>query len=212
MSKKSIEILIVEDNQDDLFLLTEDLKKVSLASIKFKTAGTIKEALKILKKDKFDTILSDLALPDTHEFDTFMRINKAAPQTPIILLTALDSETLALELVKRGAQDYLVKGKFTPELLVRSIFYAIERKALSDKQEDLIVQLKNALKEIKTLSGLLPICSSCKKVRDDKGYWHMVESYIASRVDVEFTHSICPTCMKKLYPEFEDDEKENPKS
>ena len=209
MSKKNIKILIVEDNPDDLFLLTKELKKACLANIKLKTADTMRAALEILKAKRFDVILSDLSLPDTKDvFDTFARINKAAPQTPIILLTALNNETLALELVKKGAQDYIVKGNFTPELLVRSIFYAIERKALNDRQDDLIAQLKKALKEIKMLSGLLPICANCKKIRDDKGYWHMVENYISSHAEVEFTHGICPDCMKELYPEFLDKEEE----
>lgn len=211
MLKKNVEILIIEDNKDDLFLLMEDLKKASSINTKIKTANTVKAALSLLKTDKFDIILSDLVLPDAHQFDTFAWVNKAAPQTPIILLTSLNSETLALELVKRGAQDYLVKGKFTPDLLARAIFYAIERKSLSDKQNELIEELQKALKEIKTLSGLLPICPNCKKVRDDKGYWHMVESYISRHADVKFTHSFCPDCLKKLYPEFTDDEDEKKK-
>ncbi len=212
MSKKNMKILIVEDNPDDLFLLIKELKKSRLSDIKPETADTVKAALEILKKKRFDCILSDLSLPDTHDgVDTFTRINGAAPQIPIILLTAFDSETLALKLVKKGAQDYIVKGKFTPELLARSIFYAIERKALNDRQEDLIARLKKALKEIKTLSGLLPICASCKKIRDDKGYWHMVETYISSHANVEFTHAICPDCMEELYPEFLDKKDKKPK-
>jgi len=63
--------------------------------------------------------------------------------------------------------------------------------------------LLEAQKEIKTLSGFLPICASCKRVRDDKGYWDRVENYISKRTHVEFTHGICPECMKKLYPQFD---------
>ena len=67
---------------------------------------------------------------------------------------------------------------------------------------NVIESIKKAMKEIKTLSGLLPICASCKKIRDDKGYWHQVESYISSHSEAEFTHGICPECAKKLYPGF----------
>lgn len=62
--------------------------------------------------------------------------------------------------------------------------------------------LQEALAKIKVLSGFLPICASCKKIRDDKGYWNQIESYIRDHSEVEFSHSICPDCAKKLYPEF----------
>ncbi|MDF1591136.1 MAG: hypothetical protein P1P89_06440 [Desulfobacterales bacterium] len=62
--------------------------------------------------------------------------------------------------------------------------------------------LERALKEVKTLSGLIPICSSCKKVRDDKGFWQQVEIYVRDRSSADFTHGICPDCYEKLYPDF----------
>ncbi len=71
-----------------------------------------------------------------------------------------------------------------------------------DERTKIIAQLKKALDEIKTLSGLLPICAWCKKVRDDKGYWKQVEHYIAEHTEAEFTHGICPDCLKKLEPEL----------
>ncbi len=64
-------------------------------------------------------------------------------------------------------------------------------------------ELEAALKEVKTLQGLLPICASCKKIRDDKGYWIQIESYISDRSDVQFSHGICSECAKKLYPEMD---------
>ncbi len=63
-------------------------------------------------------------------------------------------------------------------------------------------QLQKALSEVKQLSGFLPICASCKNIRDDKGYWNQIESYIRDHSEAEFSHSICPDCAKKLYPEF----------
>jgi len=72
-----------------------------------------------------------------------------------------------------------------------------------DEQEDLIQQLRKALSEVKTLRGFLPICSSCKKIRDDKGYWNQIELYIRDRSEAEFSHSICPDCADKYYPEFD---------
>ncbi len=71
------------------------------------------------------------------------------------------------------------------------------------ERERLIQELQTALTRVKALSGLLPICASCKKIRDDQGYWKQVETYIRSHSEATFTHSICPECRQKLYPELE---------
>lgn len=77
-----------------------------------------------------------------------------------------------------------------------------ERKRIEEEREKIIAELQKALSEIKQLSGLLPICASCKKIRNDTGYWEQVETYIASHTGVEFSHGICPTCAEVLYSEF----------
>lgn len=77
-----------------------------------------------------------------------------------------------------------------------------ERAAAEKEKEKLIKELQTALSEVKTLSGLLPICASCKKIRDDKGYWMQIESYISEHSKAEFSHGICPECAEKLYPDF----------
>jgi PAS domain S-box-containing protein len=77
-----------------------------------------------------------------------------------------------------------------------------ERKRAEAERERLIKELQEALADIKTLSGLVPICANCKKIRDDKGYWTQVEAYIQERSQARFSHGICPDCMTKLYPEF----------
>ena len=77
-----------------------------------------------------------------------------------------------------------------------------ERRFAAMERERLIAELQHALAEVKTLSGLLPICAGCKKIRDDGGYWTQVEVYVKQRADVEFSHSICPECARKLYPDF----------
>ena len=75
-----------------------------------------------------------------------------------------------------------------------------QHKLLEKEREKLIEELKNALDQVKQLSGLLPICASCKKIKDDKGYWRQIESYIRDHSEAEFSHGICPECVKKLYP------------
>jgi PAS domain S-box-containing protein len=74
-----------------------------------------------------------------------------------------------------------------------------ERRRAAEEREHMIEELKEALASVKTLRGLIPICASCKKVRDDKGYWSQVEVYVRDRSEAEFSHDICPECMKKLY-------------
>ncbi len=75
-------------------------------------------------------------------------------------------------------------------------------KEAEEKQRDLVASLQDALAKIKTLSGILPICSSCKKIRDDKGYWNQVELYVRDHSEAEFSHSICPECAQRLYPDL----------
>lgn len=77
-----------------------------------------------------------------------------------------------------------------------------QREAVQKEREVLITELRQALAEVKTLSGLLPICASCKKIRDDTGYWRRIEEYISRHSEAEFTHSICPECAQRLYPEY----------
>ena len=79
-----------------------------------------------------------------------------------------------------------------------------EKVHYEDQQGQLITKLEKALAEVKTLSGLLPICSNCKKIRDGRDYWHQVEEYLHKHSDVVITHGICPDCMKVLYPNVAD--------
>ena len=78
------------------------------------------------------------------------------------------------------------------------LHYAMDITDIRRTQKD----LEEAIKEIKTLKGILPICSSCKNIRDDNGYWNQIESYIGQHSDADFSHSICPECAKKLYPDL----------
>jgi len=76
------------------------------------------------------------------------------------------------------------------------------RKQAEEEREKLINKLQKTLEDVRTLSGMLPICSSCKKIRDDEGYWTQIETYIKNHSEAEFSHSICPDCVKRLYPDL----------
>jgi hypothetical protein len=99
---------------------------------------------------------------------------------------------------------YLIRPLFASFVHSEEELRALNTKlsALSEEQRLLIAELHAALDNIKTLKGMLPICSSCKKIRDDKGYWSQIEAYVSEHSEAEFTHSICPDCARKLYPEY----------
>ncbi len=77
-----------------------------------------------------------------------------------------------------------------------------DRVKTENEKENLINKLQETLSQVKQLSGFLPICASCKKIRDDKGYWNQIESYIKEHSEAEFSHGICPDCAKRLYPDY----------
>ena len=97
--------------------------------------------------------------------------------------------------VRRSRED----GILSYQGIIRDV---TERKRAQEEREKLIIELQDALGRVKTLSGLLPICSHCKKIRDDTGYWNRIETYVRARTEAEFSHSICPACAKKYYPEM----------
>jgi PAS domain S-box-containing protein len=94
---------------------------------------------------------------------------------------------------------YLVNSHKVIQCNIRDI---TERKLVEKERERLILELTEALSKVKILSGLLPICASCKKIRNDEGYWEQIEMYIRDHSEAEFSHSICPECTEKLYPEY----------
>ncbi len=78
----------------------------------------------------------------------------------------------------------------------------VERQRAQEEREKLILELQEALSKVKQLSGLLPICAGCKKIRDDSGYWNQIEHYLREHSEAEFSHGLCPECLETLYPEF----------
>lgn len=148
MAGKNIKVLLVEDNPGDVFLLQEFLKEVTTVVVDLLPVERLSEALNYLAKELFDVILLDLSLPDSQGLETFVIAHHQAKATPIIVLTGINDETLAIRAMQEGAQDYLVKGQVTGDLLVRSMRYAIERQradnALRQSEERFRVALKNS--------------------------------------------------------------------
>lgn len=99
----------------------------------------------------------------------------------------------------------LCDSKGTAIGVVESFQEITERKRLEEEKEHLISELKKSLAQVKLLSGFIPICASCKKIRDDQGFWNQIEAYISQHSDAKFSHGICPDCVRKLYPEVADE-------
>ncbi|MBN4003365.1 response regulator [Nostoc sp. LPT] len=143
-----IKVLLVEDNLGDVLLLQELFKEVTTVVVELMPVEQLYEAVNYLTNEIFDVILLDLSLPDSQGLQTFVIAHNQAQATPIIVLTGIDDETLAIRAMQEGAQDYLVKGQVTGDLLVRSMRYAIERQradnALRQSEERFRVALKNS--------------------------------------------------------------------
>jgi hypothetical protein len=123
---------------------------------------------------------------------------QAARQLNIVIMESLTYRYEKIKLLN----DLITEKKQSVELN-KALEKDIKKRIATEKEKErLIGQLQTALNEVKTLSGLIPICAQCKKVRDDKGYWNQIESYIHERSDADFSHSICPDCAKQLYPDF----------
>jgi len=129
---------------------------------------------------------------------------------PIVrMINSLNREEMELHQGDKWFQvtvDPQINEAGTLQGTVHIIREITERKQIESEREKLVSELKEALAKVKTLSGFLPICSCCKKIRDDKGYWNKIETYIHDHSEAEFSHSICPECAKKLYPDYYENE------
>lgn len=173
-SKKTISVLIIEDNPGDARLIKEMLKEAIYYNINLIEHVTLSEGLEELVKNEIKVILLDLNLPDCSGLNTISVIHEKVKNIPIIILTGRDDENLAIQSLKLGMQDYLVKGKIDPTLLERSILYAIQRQKamqeleLSKKKIQEEYQRTNFYKDIfahdmsNILQGILSVAQLCK--------------------------------------------------
>jgi DNA-binding NtrC family response regulator len=171
--------------------------------------GTLREFRQHSAGHPPDLALLDLNLPDGRAVEILTSPPEAGP-FPIMVMTSYGNEQLAVEAIKAGALDYVVKSAEAFAMMPRTVERALrewtlltERREAVAAQQRLIAQLEEALSKVKTLSGLLPICSACKKIRDDQGYWSQVEGYIQEHTDARFTHSYCPECARKFLSKVE---------
>jgi AmiR/NasT family two-component response regulator len=201
---KDVRVLIVEDDS-----LVSEMIQGLVEDIKCTVAGKAadgQQAVNMVQSLNPDVVLMDIEMPHMNGIEATRQIYESCP-TPVVVLTAYETPELVQEASAAGVGAYLIKPPNTRQV-ERAITIAMAR------FEDMVklghlnaeLQLRNkelqeALKKVKTLSGLLPICSSCKKIRNDQGYWQQVEIYIAEHSDAEFSHGLCPNCLQELYPD-----------
>ncbi len=194
----AVKILVVED--DDVF--RESIERLLGQDYTIQFADTLGAARTSIQLSKPDCVLLDFRLPDGE--GTLLIPELVEQQLPVVVCTARGSEALAVKALQVGADDYLTKSDLRESDLSRAVQNALERSRLrrtvrerEAEKDALIEQLQTALNDIETLRGLVPICAECKKIRDDEGFWHVVEAYISQHTQADFTHSYCPDCYQR---------------
>jgi len=197
-------ILIAEDDLTSRIILEEMLKLWGHAAV-VTTDGA--EAWDMLQRpDAPRMVILDWMMPQLDGLDVVRRVRARPSETPpyiILLTTRGDCEDIATGL-KAGADDYLAKPFDAGELQAR-IEVGARMLALQERLGAQVIELRQALEQIKTLKGILPICSFCNCIRNDQGAWDKLEAYVSRHSEASFSHSICPDCMRKHYPEESED-------
>jgi len=191
-----MKILIAEDDPVSRVFLEVSLVKWGYEVF---SACDGNQAWQALQRDSPSIAILDWMMPGIDGAEVCRRARAVQTPTPvyIIMLTAKTDKKDVVEGLDAGADDYLTKPFDRQELRAR-IGVGLRIAELQKNLADRVVELEGALSRVKQLQGLLPICSYCKKVRDDQNYWQQVDSYISKHSEVAFSHSICPTCYDQL--------------
>ena len=191
-----MKILIAEDDPVSRCFLEVTLVKWGYEVI---VACDGNQAWQALQSDPPSIAILDWMMPGIDGAEVCRRIRAAQSPTPlyIIMLTAKTDKKDLVEGLDAGADDYITKPFDRQELRAR-IGVGVRIAELQKNLADRVVELEAALSRVRQLQGLLPICSYCKRVRDDQNYWQQVDSYVSKHTEVEFSHSICPTCYDRL--------------
>ncbi len=209
MNRKNISILAIDDDPGDVTILRRNLDYIKGWEIEFSSSADFESAQPILGEKQVDIIFVDYLMGRETGLDVLAKIRSAGFANPVIMLTGKGNENVAVEAMKLGASDYLIKDSVSGNNLERAILNALEKNRLQKKVEEQrlqlekkVVELEAALDHVKQLQGLLPICMHCKRIRDGKDSWQQLEKYISEHSEAEFSHSLCQECREKYYPEM----------
>ncbi len=204
-----MKILVVEDEKTTLKVLTVILSKWGYTVV---TAADGNSALEILEKnDAPHLIILDWVMPGKSgvEICKLIREKDTADTTYIIMLTTKADKNDIVKGLNSGANDYIIKPFNNRELHAR-VNAGAKILELHQALEQRVLELEAALEKVKTLEGIIPICSYCKNIRDDENYWQRVESYIGNHSKAQFSHGICPDCYEKyVIPQINEAKKIN---
>ena len=208
--RETAKVLITDDDPELLRLTATILERAGYEVLE---ASTGKECLEATQAHHPDIILLDVILPDISGIEVCKQIkaDEALRDIFVILVSGVQvSSEYQAEGLDVGADGYIIKPISNKELVARvhslvRIKRAEDALRLKEKeQQKLISELQEALAEIKTLKGFIPICASCKKIRDDQGYWNQLEAYISKHTDAVLSHGLCPECAEKYEEELKD--------
>jgi len=193
-------ILVVEDEGIVVLHIKKTLERLGYEVTGI--AATGEDAIIKAMEDRPDLVLMDIVLKGAVDgIDAAEKI-RAIFSIPVIYLTA-HADEMTLERAKlTEPAGYIVKPFRKRDLFI-AIEFALYKSRAEAERLTLVQELQDARSRIRTLSGMLPICASCKKIRDDKGYWNQIEKYITEHTETLFSHGLCPDCVKKAYEELE---------
>ena len=196
MNAPAIRVLLIDDDEHISQLVRRWLLEIRICEYELEWAADVPAGLAALERRAHDVCLLDYHIG--HRTGTEVLRGAAAAQLPIpiIMLTGSLDPTVDHEAMLTGATDFLVKDQIGAASLERAIRYALARRRAEVEREQLLAKLQTALKQVKVLSGLFPLCSGCKSIRDDQGYWGELETYIHDHSGADFTHGICPDCLR----------------
>jgi sigma-B regulation protein RsbU (phosphoserine phosphatase) len=193
-----VRILIVEDDRSTALMLSSLIASWGFEVV---SVGDGRSALEAFERESGPQLfLLDWMLPDMDGLDICRKIRRSGDGTPtsyIILLTSKNGPADLITGLDAGADEYLVKP-INPEELRARLNAGARILNLQQGLSDKILELEDALKSVRMLTGLLPICAYCKSIRDDSNYWHRVEEYVTDHSDAQFSHGICPKCLPKV--------------
>jgi AmiR/NasT family two-component response regulator len=198
ITSKPFRVVIADDQESMSAIVRRQLVKIGHVVIGKATNG--RQAVEMTQLLQPDIVLMDIEMPEMDGLEAARLIHEKSPR-PVVLLTGHDDPEMVRKASAAGVGAYLMKPPSAPDI-ERAIIIAVARFGDLMELRRLNIELQLALDSVKVLNGLLPICASCKKIRDDKGYWEGVETYIKKHTDVEFSHGLCPDCITRLYPEY----------